>query len=111
MRHRGPDENGLIQQDQWLMGHVRLSILDLAASRQPMADSSQRHWLSFNGEIYNFRALRPELATNWTFRTQGDTEVVLAGLVLQGEAFLAASGGHVGAGALGRATAATAVVP
>lgn len=88
MRHRGPDEDGLIQQDHWLMGHVRLSILDLAASRQPMADSSQRHWLSFNGEIYNFRALRRELATDWTFRTQGDTEVVLAGLVLQGEAFL-----------------------
>ena len=88
MRHRGPDEDGLMVRAPWLIGHVRLSILDLAASRQPMSDPTGRYWLSFNGEIYNFRALRQELAADWTFRTQGDTEVLLAGLVLHGESFL-----------------------
>ncbi|MBK1718633.1 asparagine synthase (glutamine-hydrolyzing) [Thiocystis violacea] len=88
MRHRGPDEDGLIVRDPWLVGHVRLSILDLAASRQPMPDPQERYWLSFNGEIYNFRELRKELATDWNFRTQGDTEVVLAGLCLRGDGFL-----------------------
>lgn len=88
MRHRGPDEDGLVVRAPWLIGHVRLSILDLAASRQPMPDPTGRYWLSFNGEIYNFRALRQELAADWSFRTQGDTEVLLAGLCLRGERFL-----------------------
>lgn len=88
MRHRGPDEDGLVVRDAWVVGHVRLSILDLAASRQPMSDPTERYWLSFNGEIYNYRTLRKELEPNWTFRTQGDTEVLLAGLILRGEQFL-----------------------
>jgi asparagine synthase (glutamine-hydrolysing) len=88
LRHRGPDDSGLQSGEAWCIGHRRLSIVDLAASRQPMGDPSGRYWLAYNGEVYNFRELRAELDSRWVFHTQGDTEVVLAGLVLEGESFL-----------------------
>jgi asparagine synthase (glutamine-hydrolysing) len=61
------------------LGHRRLSIIDLThTGHQPMASSSRRLWVSFNGEIYNYRELRAELeARRYTFRTQSDTEVLL----------------------------------
>lgn len=86
--HRGPDDNGLEVQSPWAVGHRRLAILDLAGSRQPMCDPTARYWLSYNGELYNFRDLRTALEPNWTFRHRGDTEVVLAGLIHEGESFL-----------------------
>lgn len=89
LRHRGPDEHGIVDGACWCAGHQRLSIVDLAESHQPMTDASQRYWLVYNGEIYNYRQLRSELAALWPFATNGDTEVVLAGLVSHGEAFLA----------------------
>ncbi len=86
MRHRGPDARG-----QWMSGeppraprvvlaHRRLSILDLsAAADQPMVSRTQGDALTFNGEIYNFAALRAELeAAGRTFLTRSDTEVLLA---------------------------------
>lgn len=88
MRHRGPDAGDLAAQGDWAIGNRRLAIVDLPGSRQPLADPSGRFWLSFNGEIYNYRELRPALAERWSFRTAGDTEVLLAGLVLDGAAFL-----------------------
>jgi asparagine synthase (glutamine-hydrolysing) len=88
IRHRGPDDSGLQSGSGWWMGHRRLSIVDISASRQPMADPSGNYHLAYNGEVYNFRELRAELAPYWTFRTHGDTEVVLAGLALEGPAFL-----------------------
>ena len=88
LRHRGPDEHGIRSGESWCSGHQRLSIVDLAESHQPMADASQRYWLVYNGEIYNYRQLRSELAPLWPFATNGDTEVVLAGLTLYGEQFL-----------------------
>ncbi|MGH8604306.1 MAG: asparagine synthase (glutamine-hydrolyzing), partial [Gammaproteobacteria bacterium] len=88
LRHRGPDDSGLSLKKTWAMGHTRLSIIDLAASRQPMRDPSGRYYLAFNGEIYNFRSLRDALKHQWQFTTNGDTEVVLAGLAIQGEKFL-----------------------
>lgn len=88
LRHRGPDDSGLSLNKTWAMGHTRLSIIDLAASRQPMRDPSGRYYLAFNGEIYNFRSLRDALKHQWQFTTNGDTEVVLAGLAIQGEKFL-----------------------
>lgn len=87
-RHRGPDESGMQAGDGWIIGHRRLSIIDLAASHQPMCDPSSRFWLSFNGEIYNFRQLREQLASAWSFETSGDTEVLLAGLVRHGQHFI-----------------------
>jgi len=86
--HRGPDESGTWFKGSVGVGHVRLSILDLSGSRQPMADPSGRYVLTYNGEIYNYHALRKELEAKWTFTTQGDTEVLLAGLIIRGESFL-----------------------
>lgn len=85
---RGPNEQNLIQKDNWLLGHTRLSIIDLGSSHQPMAAQDGSNYLSFNGEIYNFKSLRRKLEHAWTFTTAGDTEVLLAGLTLHGADFI-----------------------
>ncbi|MEX2453577.1 MAG: asparagine synthase (glutamine-hydrolyzing) [Rhodospirillaceae bacterium] len=78
--HRGPDGHGLWTGDGAALGHRRLSIIDLSdAAAQPMAAADGRYVLTYNGEIYNFRALRAELEQGGaTFRTGSDTEVLLA---------------------------------
>ncbi len=77
--HRGPDGSGVWTALGVGLGHRRLSIIDLAGSPQPMASSDGRAMLVFNGEIYNFRELRAELAAGGAkFRTDGDSEVILA---------------------------------
>jgi asparagine synthase (glutamine-hydrolysing) len=86
--HRGPDGSGQAGQTPWRLGNRRLAIIDLPGSRQPMADKSGRYHLSYNGELYNYQALRSRLQAHWDFRSQGDTEVVLAGLVVYGTEFL-----------------------
>ncbi len=91
--HRGPDDFGLETTPPWTIGHRRLAILDIEGSRQPMTDPSRRYWLAYNGEIYNFRDLRAELASQWEFRTHGDTEVLLAGLICHGADFLSRAEG------------------
>jgi len=88
MIHRGPDDQGQWQEPPAVIGHRRLAIIDLVASRQPMNDSQDRFVLSYNGEVYNYKDLRRDLESHWKFHTQGDTEVVLAGLVTQGAEFL-----------------------
>lgn len=88
LRHRGPDDGHVVQAAGAVLGHRRLSIIDLAGSTQPMADPSGRYFLTYNGEIYNYKEVRRALESRWTFVTQGDTEVLLAGLVLEGESFL-----------------------
>jgi len=88
MAHRGPDDQGTWQDGPAVIGHRRLAIIDLGASRQPMHDPHNRFVLSYNGEVYNYKELRPALEKHWRFRTQGDTEVVLAGLAIHGAAFL-----------------------
>jgi asparagine synthase (glutamine-hydrolysing) len=82
LRHRGPDDDGTFADHEAgiALGHRRLSIVDLSASgAQPMTSPSGRYVLAFNGEIYNFRELRAELAgAGAAFRGHGDTEVMLA---------------------------------
>jgi len=80
MHKRGPDAAGLWAEDGVVLGHRRLTILDLdARSNQPMVSSDGNFHISFNGEIYNFRELRRELeAKGDAFRTTSDTEVLLA---------------------------------
>ncbi len=87
--HRGPDAAGALDCGGASFGHTRLAIVDLVGGRQPMQDPSQRWTLVFNGEIYNYRSLREKLAGEWQFRDASDTEVLLAGLVLRGERFVA----------------------
>lgn len=77
--HRGPDGQGVWTAPGVGLGHRRLSIIDLAGSPQPMASADGRAILIFNGEIYNYRELREELrALGSEFRTDGDSEVILA---------------------------------
>ena len=79
MAHRGPDGQGVWTAPGVGLGHLRLSIIDLAGSPQPMASSDGRAMLVFNGEIYNYRELREELRGHGaTFHTDGDSEVILA---------------------------------
>ncbi len=86
--HRGPDDHGLWQSKHATIGHRRLSIIDLSASRQPMVDPGGRFVLSYNGEIYNYQDVRKTLEGKYQFQTRGDTEVLLAGLILHGPDFL-----------------------
>jgi asparagine synthase (glutamine-hydrolysing) len=76
--HRGPDGNAFQELPGCHLGHTRLSIIDLDTGAQPMADSTGRYWISYNGEIYNYREIRDELfKKGHQFKTQSDTEVIL----------------------------------
>ena len=77
--HRGPDDAGLWVDGPLALAHRRLSIIDLSeAGRMPMASPDGRVQAVFNGEVYNFRALRAELqAEGHTFKSETDSEVVL----------------------------------
>jgi asparagine synthase (glutamine-hydrolysing) len=91
-RHRGPNGEGAFEDAdaEIALGHVRLSILDLStASAQPMTSSCGRFVISYNGEVYNFRDLRKELSSSGcSWRSLGDTEVLLHGLAIEGKEFL-----------------------
>ena len=80
--HRGPDDRGdwLSPDGACALGHTRLAILDLTpAGHQPMVDASTGNAIVFNGEIYNFAALRADCeADGFVFRSHSDTEVILA---------------------------------
>ncbi|NCA70772.1 MAG: asparagine synthase (glutamine-hydrolyzing) [Sphingobacteriia bacterium] len=87
LRHRGPDAAGVTQVGPLTLGHRRLSVIDVSASsNQPLSDHSGQFLLAFNGEIYNYRALRSELERGGArFRTQGDSEVILEAYKRWGE--------------------------
>jgi len=79
LRHRGPDDEGYHSdpQAQVILGHRRLSVIDLATGHQPIFNESGTVAVVFNGEIYNFLELRNELtAKGYRFRTNSDTEVI-----------------------------------
>jgi len=76
--HRGPDEAGLHFEPGLGLGHRRLSIIDIAAGQQPLANEDDSVWVVFNGEIYNFVDLIPELtAMGHRFKTRSDTETIV----------------------------------
>ena len=83
LRHRGPDGEGeeIQQSIEWGLGlgHTRLSIIDLSsAGKQPMCNEDGTIWITYNGEIYNFRELRSELERNGhRFKSNSDTEVII----------------------------------
>lgn len=82
MTHRGPDDEGVVTRGAATLGMRRLAIFDPANGHQPMASADGRFLLVFNGAIYNFRELREELASaGHAFRTQCDTEILLAAYV------------------------------
>lgn len=81
MVHRGPDDLGLWTDANVALGHRRLSIIDLSpAGHQPMSDGAGLIWVTYNGEIYNFKALRTELIEHhYKFVSDSDTEVLVHG--------------------------------
>ncbi len=87
--HRGPDDRGLHSNGPASLGMCRLAIIDPANGHQPMTSPDGRFTLVFNGAIYNYRALQTELALGgWNFRTNCDTEVLLAAYALHGASCL-----------------------
>ena len=86
--HRGPDNQGIYEDEDVVIGHVRLSIIDLdPRSHQPFISDNQQIILSFNGEIYNFQELKKELK-EYNFVTHSDTEVIVAAYLKWGLNFL-----------------------
>ncbi len=90
LARRGPDGEGLADLGDVALGHRRLAIIELtAAGAQPMADSTGRYVITFNGEIYNHAELRRELVSlGRVFATHSDTEVIIHALAQWGEAGL-----------------------
>ena len=76
--HRGPDDSGVYRDNHAALGFRRLSIIDLAGGHQPLSNEDGTIWTVFNGEIYNYPALRRRLeAKGHTLRSQGDTEILV----------------------------------
>lgn len=90
LEHRGPDGDGLRHGPGYALAHRRLAIVDLAGGAQPMATPDEEVWVTFNGEIYNYRELRRELeGKGCVFRTESDTEVLLHGYRVWGRGLAA----------------------
>jgi asparagine synthase (glutamine-hydrolysing) len=80
IEHRGPDGSGLWTSDHGhnlTIGHVRLSIIDVAGGKQPIPNEDKTAWIIVNGEIYNYQRLREMLEENHEFATGSDSEVIL----------------------------------
>ncbi len=78
LTHRGPDGAGYECAGNAFLGHRRLSIIDLAHGAQPLTVDNRRWWITYNGEVYNYRELREELeGLGFHFETTSDTEVIL----------------------------------
>lgn len=77
LRHRGPDEEGFFEADAVKLGSRRLKVIDLVTGRQPIVSEDGKTAIVYNGEVFNYKELRAELAKEYTFTTQTDTEVVL----------------------------------
>lgn len=78
IHHRGPDEAGIYVDDWAGLGHVRLSIIDLAGGGQPIHNEDQTLWIVYNGEVFNYPELRSQLERQGhRFYTSSDTEVLL----------------------------------
>lgn len=84
--HRGPDDTGKYIDSGIVLGHNRLSIIDLSSdANQPFVSQDDRYILVYNGEIYNYLELKSELASNYNFKTKSDTEVLLAAYINWGK--------------------------
>jgi asparagine synthase (glutamine-hydrolysing) len=76
--HRGPDGDGFFLKNNLALGHRRLAIIDLETGKQPMSNADATIWITYNGEIYNFKELRTVLENDgYVFKTHSDTEVII----------------------------------
>lgn len=91
LEHRGPDDFGVYfsMDKKFALGHTRLSFLDLSDfGKQPFSTTEKDLWITFNGEIYNFLELKEELKNHYEFKTNTDTEVLIAGYQTWGINFI-----------------------
>ncbi|WP_019675525.1 asparagine synthase B [Arsukibacterium perlucidum] len=77
LRHRGPDWSGIWNDENAILVHERLAIVDTENGAQPLINDNRNHILAVNGEIYNHKQLEKELATPYPFKTKSDCEVIL----------------------------------
>ncbi len=78
LTHRGPDDEGYYLEGPAGLAARRLSIIDLETGHQPLGSQSNRHWITYNGEVYNFKELRTNLESRgFVFKTKTDTEVLV----------------------------------
>lgn len=88
LRHRGPDWSGIYNNDQAILAHERLAIVDPTSGKQPLFNEDQTLILAANGEIYNHMELRKQFEGKYNFQTKSDCEVILALYEEKGEHFL-----------------------
>ena len=89
MAHRGPDADGFFNDNNIGIGHRRLSIIDLnERSNQPLYSDDGRYLIVFNGEIYNYKKLKSKIINKYDFKTDSDTEVLLASYIIYGKNFI-----------------------
>jgi len=91
IHHRGPDGNGVYfdENNKLAFGHTRLAFLDLSeAGKQPFVSNNEQIIVTFNGEIYNFLELKKELLNSYNFKTNTDTEVIIAAYQIWGMEFI-----------------------
>ena len=78
INHRGPDAEGIYTDEYVALGHKRLSIIDLSGGNQPIYNEDESILIVYNGEVFNYKELKSEL-TEYKFKTESDTEVILHG--------------------------------
>jgi len=90
MRHRGPDDSGILREDGIALGMTRLAIIDLTPNaHQPMSNPEGNVWIVYNGETYNFLEEREILRKKgYPFKSASDTEVVLRMYEAYGDDFV-----------------------
>ena len=88
LRHRGPDWSGVWSNNNAILVHERLAIVDLENGAQPLINNNRNHILAVNGEIYNHKQLEAALTTDYQFQTQSDCEVILALYQQEGVQFI-----------------------
>ncbi|MSR87832.1 MAG: asparagine synthase (glutamine-hydrolyzing) [Candidatus Zambryskibacteria bacterium] len=81
--HRGPDDDGFFVDDYVGLGMRRLSIIDVGGGHQPITSTDGRYMIFYNGEVYNYKEIRAGLS-DYQFKTDSDTEVILAGFLKWG---------------------------
>ncbi|HLU51151.1 MAG TPA: asparagine synthase (glutamine-hydrolyzing), partial [Flavobacteriaceae bacterium] len=88
IRHRGPDWSGIFNDENSIIAHERLAIVDPTSGKQPLFSEDENLVLAVNGEIYNHQELRKQFEDRYHFKTQSDCEVILALYQEKGAAFL-----------------------
>ena len=78
LSHRGPDDSGIFRSTNCVLGHSRLSIVDLDSGQQPMGSFDGSLSITFNGEIYGYDEIKKTIKDKYPFQTNSDTEVILA---------------------------------